>query len=280
MKPISIFTLTLSAALSIFTGCSTAPETQPEVIQTSKYKKCIAAPYLKGGIVLDGSLDEKVWKDAEYFDDFVVHRKQTLPRSRTEARIFHDEEYLYLGLKCYEKREDTRPVNGKNHTIWEGDCVEWFLGNQEPEQYSLQIGWSSGDCQYTSAPFWDHKSQIFDDYWCSETRIKLSALKIYNSTLKMHLARLVGKTKEQTVWEFIGKDFHSMENYSELILGSYNLAAQVKFRKYFDRKLTRAEYEKLNAEYTVPAEKIEFGPWLFAASETEMNLIFPQNSLC
>ena len=207
---VKFLTISMAAMTILFAGCKTV-ETKKTEQPSGKYKKCIAAPYLKGGIVLDGSLDEKVWKKAGFFDDFVVHREQTPAKSRTEARIFHDEEYLYLGLKCYDKREDTRPVNGKNHTIWEGDGVEWFLGNQDPEQYTLQIGWSSGDCQYTSAPFWDHKSQIFDDYWCSETRIKLSVLKINNSTLKMHLARLVGKTREQTVWEYIGTDFHALE---------------------------------------------------------------------
>ena len=68
-------------------------------------RKCIAAPFQQGRVVLDGNPDEPVWQKAEFFSDFVDAQGKSAG-IRTEARIFHDDQYLYLALKCFEKRAD------------------------------------------------------------------------------------------------------------------------------------------------------------------------------
>ncbi|MBR2510265.1 MAG: fibronectin type III domain-containing protein [Lentisphaeria bacterium] len=265
--------LSLLGAVILLAGCSLfeSETVKPDTLHEN-YKKSIAAPYLTGKIDFDGRLDEKMWRKAGFFDDFVMNSKFTAPHIKTEVRVFHDTEYLYFGIKCYEKKENIKPINSDGYSLWQGDCIELFLGNMEPEPYLHQFCWGSGSARYGANAYWDSKCAVYDDFWTTETRIKLSLLKPYNGTLAMHLARLGGTPRQSVVWNSVGADFQNIPQYSELILGSYDLAAQAKFQYYSDRKLTRSEYEKLNAERTVNPASMIFGPWLFAASETEMNI--------
>ena len=264
--------LSLLCAVILLTGCSLfKTETAKTETVQKNFKKCIAAPYLTGKIDFDGKLDERVWNKAGFFDDFVIYQKLTAPHTKTEVRVFHDHEYLYFGIKCFDKREIVKPVNS-NGTVWDGDCIELFLGNMEPDPHLIQLCWGSGKKTYGSNAFWETKNAIFDDFWTTETRIKLSLLKPYNGTLAMHIARLGGSPRQYVVWNDCGIDFQNMPQYAELILGSYDLASQTKFQYYSDKKLTRREYEKLNAERSIDPAAMLYGPWLFAASETEMNI--------
>ena len=280
MKKYSLFLS--AAAVILFSGCSSivpeknsAPAATPATAKPAKtatYSKAIAAPYLKGQMVIDGVMDEANWKNAGFFDDFIVFRKKKMPDSKTEVRVFHDGEYLYFGMKCYDKREDTKPIDKGN--LWSGDCIELFLGGMDPEPSIYQLCWGSGTHRYAPNEYWEHKSKIFDDYWTTEMRLKLSMIQpnIVNSSFRFHIARLIPKCKTYVVWQYVGNDFQNAPLYPELILGSYDTAAQIKYHYYSDKKLTRAEYEKLSAERSIPAEKIIYGPWLYAASETEINI--------
>lgn len=274
MKKTSL--LLLAGSTLLLAGCSSLKQQSTSDVlpaQTQNIRKSIAAPFLDGEMKLDGVLDEKNWKKAGFFDDFVVFRKKKMPDCKTEVRVFHDREYLYIGVKCYEKRANVKPVNG-SESVWRGDCFELFLGNMDPVPNLHQFCWGPGTARFGANSSWEHKSMIFDEYWTTETRIKLSFLKpmINHSALSFHFARLIHKYKTYVTWQYVGNDFQNIPGYAELILGSYNRAAELKFFHYAEKELSRTEYEKLNAALTVPPEKIEYGPWLFGASETEMNI--------
>ena len=168
MKKYSLFLS--AAAVILFSGCSSivpeknsAPAATPATAKPAKtatYSKAIAAPYLKGQMVIDGVMDEANWKNAGFFDDFIVFRKKKMPDSKTEVRVFHDGEYLYFGMKCYDKREDTKPIDKGN--LWSGDCIELFLGGMDPEPSAYQLCWGSGVKRYSPNENWEHKSKIID----------------------------------------------------------------------------------------------------------------------
>ena len=238
----------------------------------SRYRKCISAPFISGGVTVDGVLNEKVWEKAAVFCDFQNPKTGKPAASRTEARIFHDEKYLYLGLKCFDKRSALTVIDAHGSSPWGGDHVELFIGGLEPEPNSLQFVWGPGKAVFGSGPHWETKSRIEDDYWTSETRIELSALTLNNSVTGMHLVREV--KKNQAVCQFcdVGGDYQSIQNYAELILGSYAQAVRLKFHRDCPETLSREEYEKINAQLTVPRHRIIRGPWLFDASEDRMSI--------
>ena len=238
----------------------------------SQYRKCIAAPFISDGVTLDGILDEKTWKKAAVFCDFYDPKTGKPAASRTEARIFHDEKYLYLGLKCFDKRGELTVTDKHSVSLWGADHVELFIGGLEPEPSILQMAWGPGRAVFGSGPHWETKSRVEDDYWTSETRIRLSALNLDNSVTGFHLVRGVNKSGIRCHFSDVGKDFQAIQNYAELILGSYAQAARLKFHRDCPEDLSRAAYEKLNAELSVPRHHIVRGPWLFDASENRMSI--------
>ncbi len=63
---------------------------------------------LRGKVKIDGVLQEAVWQKAARIP-FLIQRepRQNTPASeRTEVLIFYDEDYLYIGVKCYDSQPD------------------------------------------------------------------------------------------------------------------------------------------------------------------------------
>lgn len=77
----------------------------------------IVAKKLTSPIKTDGALTESVWKDAAWFSDF----RQGVPKhgekstERTEAAIFFDSEYIYVGLRCYQSEPERIVANQLMH---------------------------------------------------------------------------------------------------------------------------------------------------------------------
>ena len=262
--------LSVQFAGNCFSAEKTIPQTDPA--PESRYRKCISAPYVKGEVTIDGVPDESAWGKAFVFSDFLDAKTGKPAASRTEARIFHDENYLYLALKCFDKRSDITAANGHSYSLWGGDCVDMFLGGLDPEPYCVQFSWGPGSAVYGSGPHWESKSRVEDDYWTSETRIRLSALMVNSPVMGIHLARAVKKSGTNSWLCDVEKDYQSTWNYAELILGSYAQAARWKFHLECPDEISREEYEKINHQLTVPRYRIIRGPWLFDATENAMSI--------
>jgi len=265
----------LSAILSFSGGCAASMERQaapPVPMAERPYKKCIAAPFVSGQVTVDGVPGESVWQKATLFCDFQDPATGSPAASRTEARIFHDENYLYLGLKCFDRRGELTVADGHGNSLWGADHVELFIGSPDPEPNVLQFVWGPGRAVYGAGPHWETKSRIFDDHWSSETRIRLSALAPVNSVTGIHLVREVKKSRARCYWSYVGRDFFSIQNYAELILGSYAQAARVKFHRDHPGDLSREAYEKINARLTPPRHRIVRGPWLFTTACDKMSI--------
>ena len=69
----------------------------------------LRAVYVEVGPVIDGVLDDAVWKRAEVIDDFVqvLPVPGSEPSQRTEVRVLRDSENLYVSFRVFEEsRED------------------------------------------------------------------------------------------------------------------------------------------------------------------------------
>ena len=66
--------------------------------------KRITAVYIEGQIVLDGNLDEPEWSLAQPATDFIQNDPDMgePATERTEVRILYNNEYLYLGVYCFD----------------------------------------------------------------------------------------------------------------------------------------------------------------------------------
>ena len=52
--------------------------------------------------MLDGKLDEQLWTDVGYSDDFVDISTNVVPRFRTNMKIRFDDSFIYVGARIEE----------------------------------------------------------------------------------------------------------------------------------------------------------------------------------
>ena len=80
----------------------------------------------KGGVVIDGRLDEAAWAAAERVE-LVDTRSGRPPRYGTEARLLWDERALYVAFRCEDDLVWARPGRLDDDAIYEDEVVEIFL---------------------------------------------------------------------------------------------------------------------------------------------------------
>ena len=88
---------------------------------------------IESDLVIDGELDEPEWELAEPFSDFIQRDPRTgaSPNEVTEVRLLYNDEYLYVGVYCFdsegekgivvtEMRRDFSPRESDTFTICPG----------------------------------------------------------------------------------------------------------------------------------------------------------------
>ena len=58
--------------------------------------------FSSGGIRMKGDLADPVWQESAKLEFFLPGNLEQ-PQSRTEGRLLWDEEYLYVGMKAFDK---------------------------------------------------------------------------------------------------------------------------------------------------------------------------------
>ncbi|MEL6988215.1 MAG: carbohydrate binding family 9 domain-containing protein, partial [Bacteroidota bacterium] len=145
---------------------------------------------MEGEIKIDGDLSEPQWSNADYAKDFYewFPNDTSLAKHPTEIYMFYDDEFLYVGIKCYSSsnnfiintlRRDYRAGGMDNITLLLdpfNDRTNAFIFGINPlgvvREGLLSNGGQSND-DFNMA--WDNKwvgdAQIHDDYWGAEMKI-------------------------------------------------------------------------------------------------------------
>src|SRR6266702_5769396 len=75
--------------------------------------------------VIDGKLDEDVWKHAVVLKDFyqVQPGDNIAPSKPTEVMLGYDAKYIYIAFHCYDEPDKVRATIAKRDNIWNDDYV-------------------------------------------------------------------------------------------------------------------------------------------------------------
>lgn len=90
--------------------------------------------------VVDGKLDESVWKEAKSITDFPSYWSGKESTDVTSARLLWDDKGLYFGGEL--KDVDVRSFGKKrNDTLWNGDVFEMFFkpSSKNSQYYEFQV---------------------------------------------------------------------------------------------------------------------------------------------
>ena len=169
-----------------------------------------------GEIVIDGRLDERVWRDAEPNDQFVQKEPdQGAPSSyRTIVRLAFDDTSLYVAAICEQPRESLRVQNLERDFDFDendlfGIAIDGFLdqrsavafqttprGNQRDleviDDSDFNIDWNAR---------WDVQTRVEDDHWVVEMAIPWRTLRYPNHAdrLGVIFARNIRHLNQNTV---------------------------------------------------------------------------------
>ena len=102
------------------------PEKQPESANfTGEVFQC---PYPDANIALDGTLRSPVWKHAYAVGNFLFANGK-IPEAKTEVKMFHNAEALYLGAVMNEPAMQhlVAKFDQNDLNIWSDDCFEMVL---------------------------------------------------------------------------------------------------------------------------------------------------------
>jgi len=176
--------------------------------------------------IVDGKLDDEVWKKAVFVSDFVqVEPNQgALPTEKTEVAIIYDDEAIYVGARMYSKDpEAIRMLLGRRDQ--HGDTEQFAISLDTYHDRRTAYGFGvkiSGvrydryypedeeeNQDYSFDPVWDAETSVGADYWTAEMRIPFSQLRFNNEEKQIwgvNLNRWIPSRNEDDYWIVIPKD--------------------------------------------------------------------------
>src|SRR5439155_20580517 len=106
--------------------------------------KPIRVPRFDKAPVIDGKLDDEVWKQAAILKDFYQTRPgdDIAPSKPTEAMIGYDSRTLYLAFHCYDEPSKVRATVAKRDEVFGEDNVRIFLDTFNDQRRAYVLGWN------------------------------------------------------------------------------------------------------------------------------------------
>jgi Domain of unknown function (DUF5916)/Carbohydrate family 9 binding domain-like len=161
------------------------------VVVPPEKAKPVRIPRFDKPPVIDGKLDDEVWKHAAVFKDFyqVSPGDNIAPSKPTEAFIGYDSKFLYLAFHCYDEPDKVRGTVAKRDEIFGEDNVRVFLDTFNDKRKAYVLGWNPLGIQqdgimtegqgqdYSVDIVMESKGQITSDGWVVEVAIPFKSLR-------------------------------------------------------------------------------------------------------
>jgi hypothetical protein len=153
----------------------------------------IRAIRLAEPIVLDGRLDERVYRETEAIGDFVQQEpfEGTASTDKTEVWVTYDEDAIYVGARLWESdssqrvtsdmRRDANNLYNNDHfgvmldTFYDRRNGYIFFANAQGGMSDSQVVNENASADWNT--IWDTRSADFDGGWTIEIRIAFRSIR-------------------------------------------------------------------------------------------------------
>ncbi|MBX2872820.1 MAG: carbohydrate binding family 9 domain-containing protein [Saprospiraceae bacterium] len=177
-------------------------------------------------IVLDGKLEESVWKEAEIATDFVQKQPRDDVKAglRTEMQVTYDDQFLYVAATCFDSTNHVVATLKRDIGFWDGDAVAvvldplneattGFMFGASPYgvQTEVLLGGGSGPENYSRE--WDNRWFVevmrYNDRWTVEMAIPFKTLRYEagKSSWGLNFTRNDKKNNRLDVWAPVPRQF-------------------------------------------------------------------------
>jgi len=101
-------------------------------------------PKMTSTIVIDGKIDEDVWKSAAVFKDFYQTGPgyNTAPSKPTEVYMMYDEKNLYVAFKCFDEKDKIRATVAKRDNVFGEDNVRMWLDTYNDQRRAYIVAFN------------------------------------------------------------------------------------------------------------------------------------------
>lgn len=141
--------------------------------------------------VIDGKLDEEVWKQGAVFKDFLQTNPgdNIAPSKPTEVIIGYDSKTLYLAFHCYDEPDKIRATVAKRDEVFGEDNVRIYLDTFNDQRRAYLLGWNPLGVQqdgimtegsgtdFSVDIVMESKGLITNDGWTLEVAIPFKSLR-------------------------------------------------------------------------------------------------------
>src|SRR6267142_3637302 len=202
-------------------GAKPALVLPPEKAQPVKMPKFDKPP------VIDGKLDDEVWKQAKVLKDFyqVQPGDNLAPSKPTEVLLGYDSKFLYVAFHCYDEPDKVRANIPKRDNIWNDDYVgilfDTFNDGRKAYEFDFSpLGiqadgiWPDGQGEdFNPDIVMESKGIVTQDGWTVEVAIPFKSLRYIAGKDKLwgaHFWRRIKRfNNELSMWMPISRDVSS-----------------------------------------------------------------------
>ncbi len=156
-------------------------------------KNPVNVPFVAAPPVIDGKLDDEIWKTAAVFKDFYQTSPgdNIEPSKPTEAYLAYDEKNLYIAFKCWDDPSKIRATVAKRDGVFGEDNVRIWLDTYNDQRRAYILGWNPLGIQqdgiytegggrgndYSVDIVMESKGVITDWGWSVEVKIPFKSLR-------------------------------------------------------------------------------------------------------
>ncbi len=194
--------------------------------------------------VIDGKLDDEVWKHASVFQDFYQWRpSDTQPASaKTEAFAGYDSRFIYFAFHCYDDPTKVRATVAKRDAILDDDAVGIILDtfNDQRRAYELLFNplgvqqdgilTEGGNDDFSVDIVMESKGVITEDGYTVEIAIPFKSLRYEAGKEKqwgVHFVRLIKHFNGETdSWMPISQNQNGLLNQEGHITGLEGISTE------------------------------------------------------
>lgn len=220
----------------------------PAVIGQTIDKKQYKATQVSSSPVINGILDEDVWKTGDWMDDFTQNEPYNGKEAsqRTEFKILFDDDNLYVAIKAYDTSPDSIVNRLTRRDNVDGDLAGIILDSFHDLRTGFLFGVSSSGVKYDHIftndgqneedswdPNWWVKTSLNSEGWVAEMKIPFSQVRFEKNSGEvwgLEVARVLYRKNETSFWQHIPKDAPGLVH----LFGELKGLEQIKPRKIFD----------------------------------------------
>ncbi len=200
-----------------FTAISTLFATH---IMEEGRKKINAAKINGEKVIVDGRLDDAIWKTAIFVSDFLQKEPTEggQPVDSTKVAIAYDEDAIYVGAHMYSQKPNALKMHLDKHDI-QGKaeqlivCLDTYLDRRTAYVFGVNPAGvrfdrfhyedSEGARDFSYNPVWEARTTVDNTGWTAEMRIPFSQLRFDNAqeiVMGVNFNRWIPSRNEDVFW--------------------------------------------------------------------------------